>query len=97
MNRRSFLALASGILMPVPEPVRSYFFAPAGGWGRQRSWLDCLGLIYGIDRFGGEHDEAFKQRLRDQWTLPLVTSGPASMPVLFETAADLTRAFDIDQ
>lgn len=32
MNRRSFLALASGLLVPVPEPVRSYFFAPMGGW-----------------------------------------------------------------
>lgn len=36
MNRRSFLAslaaTATGIIAPVPEPVRRYFFAPAGGW-----------------------------------------------------------------
>jgi hypothetical protein len=32
MNRRGFLALASGLLAPVPEPVRRYFFAPTGGW-----------------------------------------------------------------
>jgi uridine kinase len=28
MNRRNFLALASGLLVPVPEPVKAYFFAP---------------------------------------------------------------------
>jgi hypothetical protein len=30
MNRRGFLALASGLLAPVPEPVRAYSFV--GGW-----------------------------------------------------------------
>jgi hypothetical protein len=37
MNRRSFLALASGLLAPVPEPIRAYAFAPAGGWRVQAS------------------------------------------------------------
>jgi hypothetical protein len=32
MNRRSFLAIASSLIVPVSEPVRRYFFAPAGGW-----------------------------------------------------------------
>jgi hypothetical protein len=33
MNRRNFLALAgTAIVVPVAEPVRRYFFAPAAGW-----------------------------------------------------------------
>lgn len=32
MNRRTFLATLGSVLLPVPEPVRRYFFAPAGGW-----------------------------------------------------------------
>jgi hypothetical protein len=32
VSRRGFLALASGLLVAAPEPVRRYFFAPAAGW-----------------------------------------------------------------
>jgi len=89
MNRRSFLALASGLLVPTPDPVRRYFFAPAGGWGHQRSWLDCLGDLYGMDRYEGEAEVAFRQRLRGAWELPLGTSGPVSTPKLVTCAFDL--------
>lgn len=36
MNRRNFLALASGLLVPESEPLRRYFFAPPRGWRHQR-------------------------------------------------------------
>lgn len=34
MNRRHFLRglLIGGAVAAVPDPIRSYFFAPAGGW-----------------------------------------------------------------
>ena len=32
ITRRGFLALASGLLVPEPPRVRTYAFAPVGGW-----------------------------------------------------------------
>ncbi len=44
VSRRNFLALASGLLVPMPEPVRrAYSFAPAGGWVSGLSWIGASG------------------------------------------------------
>jgi hypothetical protein len=45
VNRRSFLALASGLLVVAPEPVRAYSFI--GGWREHvdhRFILDAVGV-----------------------------------------------------
>lgn len=39
LSRRTFLTLASGLLVPAPEPVRAYSFA--GGWALPR-WQPVL-------------------------------------------------------
>lgn len=54
MNRRTFLSLASSLVVPVPEPVRRYFFAPKGGWrrplvlGGNYDFQDCEISIGGV-------------------------------------------------
>jgi hypothetical protein len=68
LNRRHFLALASGLLAPVPEPVKRYFFAPAGGW-RRPIHLDFLSRpavreVESVREYGqiAEVLEAFRRR-----------------------------------
>jgi hypothetical protein len=59
MNRRSFIQLAgSALLLPQPEPVRSYFFAPPGGWTRPDPsnilppWLRAKVRVVGANLIG---------------------------------------------
>lgn len=59
MNRRLFIQLAgSALLLPQPEPVRSYFFAPPGGWTRPDlnyilpPWLRAKVLVVDANQIG---------------------------------------------
>lgn len=51
MRRRSFLALASGLFAPMPEPLRAYSFV--GGWRGAAYWRGALDeLLSGFGREG---------------------------------------------
>ena len=66
MNRRSFLALASGILVRAPEPVRAYSFV--GGWKHRR---EMLAMLPGVRSLDHEVDEVLAQ-IRAAGMEPLV-------------------------
>jgi hypothetical protein len=68
VKRRSFLALASGLLVVAPEPVRAYSFV--GGWRGEgvNEWLDRVVLeLFGMRRLPGEGDWELRARVSGEY------------------------------
>jgi hypothetical protein len=74
VRRRSFLALASGLLVVAPEPVRAYSFV--GGWNAAdevnadvSEWLDRVAqALFQLRRLPGESDDLLRRRLTGAYT-----------------------------
>jgi hypothetical protein len=71
MNRRQFIVLASGLLVPAPERVRAYSFV--GGWTiRIPTNPDCVtdGVtdeVFWLDKLPFETDESYIARHKAGW------------------------------
>jgi hypothetical protein len=87
MKRRDFLALASGLLLPVPERVREYSFV--GGWDLPRDekasdWSPASGehldriaeKLFGVRRFPREADRALRNRIQERIVSPWLSLPP---------------------
>jgi hypothetical protein len=72
LGRRSFLALASGLLVPEPEPVRAYSFV--GGWAQRVAHLsgNATQTIDGVPLVPGARISIYLDhghRLNGVWTV----------------------------
>jgi hypothetical protein len=81
MNRRTFMTLASGLLVPAVEPARAYSFI--GGW-REQPW----GYAYWTPRDGGKTVEAILWE--PSYTIPFGVGNLAIVRYLSEARAEFS-------
>lgn len=63
MNRRSFMALASGLLVPGPTKAYSFLWAPP----TIAENVLAIGHMYGMRPHDGETEREFRERLANAW------------------------------